>query len=376
MKTTVKEQDLEKVAYSTDASMIKGEAERVILPGKVEEIEEIVKSCGNIVPRGGGSGLVGGAVPQNSVVIDLSKMNKIIEIDKMRKTAYVEAGVILDDLQEKLEEYGLEFPVHPSSHSVCTIGGMIATNAVGSRGTRYGNTADWVQSIEVIDGKGDLRKINKLDIGDIAGREGITGIIVRCVLKLSELKKRTADLISETELDNLIEKVKELKREEDVSMIEFLDRKISGFLGFEEKYHLIIEYESEKGSLKNEKYRELIEKRDKAYPLLAHNGYVVIEDPKVILSRIKEIILWLEQRNIPFFGHIGSGILHPCFKKEQEKEIREMLKYIKKLSGSITGEHGIGLLKKDFIEDSDKILIERLKRRYDPDLKINKGKII
>jgi len=375
IKLNVRKEDIDKIVYSTDASMIKGESISIIYPENIEEIRRIVRGAReDIVPRGGGSGLVGGAVPQNSIVVDLSKMNKILEIDKEKKTVEVESGIILDDLQKELRKYGLEFPVDPSSHSICTIGGMIATNAIGNRGVKYKDTKNWVQNLDIIDGSGNLRKINKIDLDDIAGMEGVTGIIVRAKLKLSEIKNRTADLIEESDIDKIIEKVKELKRENDVSMIEFLEKYTSKLLGFPEKYHLIIEYESDRGKFRGEKYEELIKKRNMAYPILAKEGYTDIEDPKLYPGRIKEIILWLEQRKIPFFGHLGSGILHPCF-KEREKS-KEMLRYVKKLQGQITGEHGIGLRKKEFVELTDKKIIQNLKKRYDPNNKINKNKII
>jgi|SRR3989344_7896060 len=377
IKLNAKKEEIEKIVYKTDASQIPGELAGVIIPESIGEIETLVKQSQiDLVPRGAGTGLVGGSVPQNSVVVDLSRLNKIIEIDKDKRVVHVEAGIVLDELQEVLRLYGLEFPINPSSHSVATIGGMIATNAVGSRAVKYGRTSDWVQSLEVIDGFGNLKKINKIDLMDVSGMEGITGIIVRAVLKLTEIKKKTVDLVESSEINEVLEAVKKIKPDSEISMIELFDKKTSLFLGLPGKYHLIIEYESYKGHLQDKKYDDLMKTRNKAYPVLASIGYTIIEDPKILTAKIPEFILWLEEHGIPYFGHLGSGILHPCFMPSQKNLIEEMIKYVKKLHSQITGEHGIGLSKKEFIEEQDKKLINLLKKRYDPAEKFNRGKIL
>jgi len=376
IKINPKPEEIDKIVYNSDASTIKGEVSKVIFPKTIGEIESLIRTETNMVPRGAGSGLAGGAVPQNSIVIDLSKMNKILEVDKTKKIAYVETGIILDELQEALKKYDLEFPVNPSSHGFCSIGGMIATNAVGSRAVKYGRTCDWVQSIEVIDGHGNLKKIGKLDMMDFCGMEGITGIIVRATLNLSPIKKRSADLVKADDIRDIMEAVKRIKPDSEVSMIEFFDKTTSILLGLEEKYHLLIEYESYKGNLHDKEYNKIMKTRDNAYPVLADKGYTIIEDPKMLTAKIPELVKWLEEKRIPFFGHIGVGIIHPCFKPEQQELIDEMFWVVKKLQGQITGEHGIGLSKKKYLEPNDKKIIEIVKKRHDPANKLNKGKIL
>lgn len=376
VKLNSKKEDIEKEIYNSDASMIIGEVDKVIFPKNVDEILNIVRLNSNIVVRGGGSGLAGGAVPQKSVVIDLSKMNKILKIDKDKKIAEVEAGIILDDLNNELRKYNLEFPVNPSSHSVATIGGMIAANAVGSRAIKYGRTSDWIQSLEIIDGKAEKRELRKLDLMDVAGMEGITAIITKATLKLSPIKNRTANFVEAENIEEVMLAVDKIKREKEISMIEFLDKETSTLLGFPDKYHLIIEYENNKGMIYDKEYEKLMETRDKTYPVLAEKGYVIIEDPKLLSSKLSEFISWLEENNIPVFGHLGVGILHPCFKEGEEGKIDEMMKIVKKMKGEITGEHGIGLKKKKYLEGQDKKLKEILKKRYDPNNKLNRGKVL
>lgn len=370
------EKNIELIAYSTDASMIEGKAFSVIFPKSAQEISQIIRNSAGITIRGGGSGLVGGAVPQNCVVVDLSKMNKILNFDREKVIVEVEAGVLLDELNEYLSRYNLEFPVQPSSHAIATIGGMIATNAVGSRAIKYGRTSEWIDSLEVVNGKGEIIIVKKTDVSDFSGMEGITGVIVKAKLRLVNKKKRTANLFEFTSLQDVVDAAARFKLEKSVSAIEFIDKFTSGLIGMPDNYHLIVEFESDEGKLKDREYEKVMSLRDSIYPALASAGYVRIEDPKIMLNRFPELAELLEKNKIPFFGHLGVGIIHPCFRKEQEKIIEETIKLTKKLHGQISGEHGIGISKKKFLEPSDIKLIERIKKRNDPLNKLNCGKVI
>lgn len=365
------------IVYEKDASQIKGVAKKVLFPKTIEEVCSIVKLNEHLTIRGGGSGLAGGCVPQNDVVLDLSKMDKIIEINPDKMSVIVEAGVILNDLENFLRQYNLEFPVNPSSHEICTIGGMIATNAVGSRAIKYGKTSNWVLWLDVVSSNGKVERVPKTDLQDYCGKEGITGVIVRACLKLIKAKKRYVEILEFEKLNEIIEKVRELKKEENVSGIEFISKKISKIFNIENKYLLIVEKEIEDLDEKKKKESERIMRlRESLFPILAKEGYTVIEDPKVSLDRISLLIEWLEERNVPVFGHIGSGILHPQFSKENKKYIEEMMQLVKKLNGSITGEHGVGLLKKDFVDVNDKKMLFNIKKRIDPDFKFNRNKVV
>lgn len=371
-----KQKHIDLIAYSTDASMIEGVASSVIFPKSAEEISRIIKSGSNFVVRGGGTGLVGGAVPLNSQVLDLSKINKIINLDIDKRTAEVEVGIILDELNSELEKYDLEFPVNPSSHEVCTIGGMIATNAVGSRAVKYGRTSNWISELEIINGKGEIERINKTSLQDFTGMEGITGVIVKAKVKLVEKRERTASLFSFDTIEEVYNSAKKLKLMSNVSALEFLDKIVSSILGLEDRYHLIVEFESDEGNLKGKEYQEIMKLRDEVYPSLAKIGYVKIEDPKIMLHKFQELGEFLESGSIPYFSHLGSGIVHPVFKKEDDERIKILMKYVRSIHGQVTGEHGIGLRKREFLDNMEKKLIERIKKRYDPDCRINCNKII
>jgi len=376
MTEKIREKILKKV-YETDASQVKGEAISVIIPRTITEIMTAVKLNSKITPRGAGTGLAGGAVPKKSVVIDLSRLNKMSNFDERRKTIEVHAGVILDELQDFLDEYGLEFPVNPSSHSVATIGGMIATDATGSRAIKYGRTSKHTEWIKIINSDGELKKITKTQLSDFAGLEGTTGIIIKAKLKLTSKKQRTADFLCFETIDEVLNLTKELKRNSDVSMLEFFGKQISEWLDLGKKYHLLVEYESNKGKLKDDEYKKILHVKDLLYPLVAKKDFSRIEDPRILsLGNVKQLILWLEQNKIPVFGHLGVGILHPCFLKEQGKLVSELMRLVKKLHGNVTGEHGIGLLKKEFLDLTEKRLCQAVKNRNDPQNKFNPGKII
>jgi glycolate oxidase len=363
--------------YESDASQLVGKATKVEQPKNILELREVVKKNHKICIRGGGSGLAGGAVPQNEVVLDMSKLDKISNLDTGRKTIEIEAGVILDDLNNYLDKYNLELPLNPSSHAICTIGGMIATNAVGSRAIKYGKTSEWVNWVEIINSAGEAEIKTKTELSDYAGLEGTTGVIFRANLRLASKKRqRTATLLSSGYINEISDYVRNLKRNANVSMIEFFDKKISEWLGFEFKYHLLIEYESDEGNLKGESYKKIMETRDKLYPTLAEKGYNRIEDPKVLLDRFDKLFTFLESYDVPVYGHLSMGILHPCFSKSQEKLIPEIMTLTKKLCGQVSGEHGIGLLKKEFVDIADKKIIQNIKSRTDPIKKFNSGKVI
>lgn len=373
MKTELKKLH---AAYETDASQIKGKATEVVFPESISDVKRAVQLYDKICIRGGGSGLVGGAVPQKEVVLDLSKLDHVGEVDTDRKIVEVESGVILDELQKVVGRAGLEFPVNPSSRSICTLGGMIATNAIGSRGVKYGATKDWVNWVEVVYANGDMERKSQTELSDYAGMEGITGVIVKASLKLSPKKIRTASLIKKKTLKEVHDEVLNSKRNGRISMVEFIDKPISKLIGLEEAYHLIIEYEGEEGKLQGEEYQELLDQRNTIGPLVTQEGYQVYEDPKIMLSKFETFMAWCEEYKVPVFGHLGVGILHPRFKTGQEDLIYEMMKLVKKLGGKISGEHGIGLSKKQFVDPNDKKILLNIKKRTDPEGKFNSGKML
>ena len=367
-----------KKVYETDASRLKGNALDVKNPKSIQEVKEIIKNSKRIVPRGGGSGFVGGSIPQGGldIVLDLSKLNQLGKLEKERNTIEVGAGVILQDLQNYLEKYNLEFPVIPSSKEIATIGGMIATNATGDRSLKYGKTENWINWIEIINCYGELERKGVTEISDYSGMEGITGIIVKVCLKLTKKKKRTASIITVESFEEIISIVKNLKRNSNISMTKFLDKWFSKKLNLEDGYNLIIEYEDDSGNLKNDDYEKVLKLIDEIYPIIAREECSRIEDPKILIDKLPILVRWLEQKNIPSFGEISTGNLNPCFNNSQEELIPEMVKLVKRLGGQISRNYGVGILKKKFVEINDQKILRNIKKRTDPLNKFNQGKLI
>ncbi len=376
-KEHVSEEEVDKLAYSTDASQIEGKTRLVVWPGNAAEVHKIIlfakRNKTNLVIRGAGSGLVGGCVPKNEVVVDLSRLNRILKINEFERSVIVESGVILNDLNSSLKKLKLFFPVIPSSYKICSLGGMIATNAAGVRSVKYGKTENWIRALEVIDGTGRLLRVGRDGIKNFCGNEGVTGIILKAKLKLTGLiEKRSLDVLKFEELDELLGRIKDL---EEVLAIEFINAKAAKIAGLDEVNHLIVEYEGFKGEIKDEKEIEKIWKmRDGLLTKINANGYAVSEDPKIPIDKMIDFLYWLKNNEIPAFGHIGVGIIHPHFKRDSEK-IEEMFKVVKKLNGEISGEHGIGLAKKKYVNPEVLKEIRELKEKYNPDNILNGGKI-
>ena len=197
-------EDQDKAPYLTDwRKRYTGKALAVLLPRTSEEVAQIVKLCAAnqiaIVPQGGHTGFCGGATPDDSgeqIVLNLKRMNTIREIDVANQTITLEAGCILQSIQEKSAEQDFLFPLSLGAEGSCMIGGNLATNAGGTNVLRYGNTRDLCLGLEVVTAKGEiwnglkgLRKDNTgYDLRDLfVGSEGTLGIITVAVMKLYPL---------------------------------------------------------------------------------------------------------------------------------------------------------------------------------------------
>jgi glycolate oxidase len=377
----VLESKIDLVVYGSDASLAEGKARAIVFPTDAEQVQKLVRYAkrtdANIVVRGGGSGLSGGAVPQDSIVLDLSKMNKVVEIGQKEKYAIVQPGVVLDELNGRLAPE-LCFPVRPSSHSVATIGGMIATNAAGNNAIKYGWTIDWVSQLLVVDGTGKMFDVKGDDIKMFCGREGTTGIIVEARLRLSErLETKSMEHLKFNDIDEMIKAVKIYKDKKSVSTIEFFNRFCAEFAGVDKLNHLMVGFESEEGSIKGkEEIERLWKMREGIGPVCSGMGFSVMEDPRVNEDSLGEFLKWFEKKELPCFGHIGVGIFHPRFKKGSETMIKEMFELVRKLGGKVSGEHGIGLTKRGYAEKEQTDEVRKLKHEFDPDNILNKGKVI
>ena len=197
-------QDDEKTPYLTDwRKRFTGKALAIVLPSNSHEVADIIKLCSehqiSIVPQGGNTGFCGGATPDSSgkqIILNLKRMNQVYEIDPANQTITLEAGCILQDVQDKAAEQGFLFPLSLGAEGSCMIGGNLATNAGGTNVLRYGNARDLCLGLEVVTAKGEiwngikgLRKDNTgYDLRNLfIGSEGTLGIITAAVMKLYPL---------------------------------------------------------------------------------------------------------------------------------------------------------------------------------------------
>ena len=362
-----KNNSYELVCYNTDDSGMFGEASRVVFPRDVEDVIKIVFDSQDLVPRGLGSNVVGGCVPSNSVVVDMKNMNEI-NFDFKSEIVCVGPGVTIKELNEKLKQINYEFPI------ICngTIGGIVAMNRPGLMGG-YGNIKEWIEEIEFVNGRGELTKFGKAEIGEVCGLEGITGIITKIKLKVIPLVERSASIFQSNDIEEVFVVAKRLRLEKDIVMLRFYSPYFSKLLGFPEKYNIIVGFDNEHGKIKDNEYIELFNKIRKDYYKLYKEDYRDSEDPKFLFEKVKEFVLFLDKFNVPYSGDLNLGIIYPFFNDDLKKQ--EVVKMIDRMNGR-PGSYGIGLKRKKRIDNLQKKIIRRIKLRHDPFLKLNKGKLI
>jgi glycolate oxidase len=404
----------DKLCYSFDGTPIFQQLpEAIIFPENDEQISEVVKLANqekfNIVPRGAGTGLSGGSIPvENSLVVVMTRWNKILEVDTKNLTATVQPGVITAQLQKEVEKIGLFYPPDPGSMNVSTIGGNVANNAGGLRGLKYGVTKNYVLGTEMILPNGELLKTGGKNMKDVAGynlrdfivgSEGTLGIITKVLLKLVPLPSNSVTLLAY--FDKLVDSASSVS---DIvaahitpSMMEFLDNTTINCIEDYTKIGLprnceaillievdgrgsIVQEDAEtvKNLLKknrasfikvaetSEEALKLKTARRSAFSALARRRpTTILEDATVPRSElpimIEKVAEAARKFNLTFgnFGHAGDGNLHPtCLTDERDhQEIDRAHKAFDfifneaiKLGGTITGEHGTGLSKKQFLE--------------------------
>jgi glycolate oxidase len=395
-----------------------------------------------VTVRGSGTGLVGACVAvYGGILLDTSKMNKILELDKINMTLKVEPGVILLDIYEKVEKEGLFYAPDPGEKTA-TIGGNISTNAGGMRAVKYGVTRDWVRGLEVVLPTGEIidtgGKVVKNSTGFaikdlIIGSEGTLGIIVSATLKLIALPKKTMSLLVPfaNNLDAISAAPTLLTEHVMPTAIEFLNKEAlkysEAFMGKKIPNHnydayLLLSYDGhnedvllediEKASkLCIEKLNAidvyLIDTEERKKSVWSIRGAFLeaikastseIDECDVVLPRshIAEFLDFTQKLSqelnlrIPFFGHVGDGNLHIYFCKDQlmdhiwkSKRDDGFMKLYQKafsLGGLVSGEHGVGYAKKDYMElqvgKKQVSLMKEIKTVFDPNHILNPGKII
>ena len=393
-----------------------------------------------VIPRGAGTGVTGGAVPvRGGVVLSLEKMNRILEIDRDNMVAVVEPGAVTRDIQEAAREEGLMYPPDPASLESCSIGGNVAENAGGPRAVRYGTTKDYVLGLEFVLPDGGIistgGKIVKNATGYnlagiLIGSEGTLAVITKIYLRLVPAPAFTIDLlVPYPSIKDAIDAVYAILINRILpSTIEFMERDaidlVARHLGREVPFpdaaaHLLIQLEANseqhiftdlekissivtndpekiiiaQSSLQRERLWKA--RRTIREAIHAASPVFLAEDCVVPRSRIPEFLVQLkehfESKNLKsiMFGHAGDGNVHVdvlkydgdygLWKKNLPDLKREIYRRAIALGGTITGEHGIGYIRKNYLSlactPEEIALQKRIKNAFDPRGILNPDKV-
>lgn len=406
--------DLE--AYTHDETPgLRGMPDTVVRVENREQIVEILKLANSekifVIPRGGGTGLSGGAVPiYGGIVLSLEKMNRILDIDRRNSVAVVEAGVINGNLQREVEKYELFYPVNPASMDSCTIGGNVAEASGGANAVRYGTTKDYVAGMEAVLPTGEVvragGKLMKNATDDsfirlLLGSEGTLGVLTEITMRL--VPKPASTLVLIIPFDNIApigDAVARISNRKIIpTMIELMDNKTiqvcESYLSTEIPYnraafHLLVRLDGEDkedlekdaiiigeicleaGALEilvaadTQRQDEIWKIRMAIHDALVHKaGVLADEDVVVPRSEITRLILGTteicKQHSLPLaiFGHLGDGNIHFNFLRENRPAeevnkilpvvLQELFQLTVSLGGKISGEHGIGIFKKPYL---------------------------
>lgn len=429
--------------YGYDGTFAEGKPDVVVLPGSTEEVSKVVKIAAEtrapVIARGMGSGLAAATVPfSGGIVLCINRMNKIHEIDTENATVLVDAGVVTADLQAAVEKLDLFYPPDPSSIRHSTIGGNIACNAGGPRCLKYGVTGDYVMGLTVVLADGQILKTGGKPIKDVTGydlnalftgSEGTLGIITEALLRLTARPRfaRTAlaEFNSMMDASRTVNNI--IRAGITPASLELMDQ--TAIVCIEEAMHLglntgvgasiILETDGsdeatvqreieacarickESGAssvnlAKNETERAgLWKARRSMSPSLARKAPNKLgEDITVPRSAIPAVVNRLREISsqyglpIVIFGHAGDGNLHPniLFDKRDpdqwarvEKMVAEVFHASLDLGGTLSGEHGVGVLKRPYLEKAlgpVSIAVQRgIKQTLDPLNILNPGKI-
>ena len=431
--------------YSQDATNTNQEnrlPDIVVFAESIEDVQKIVKYASAkripIVCRGAGTNMVGAcACTHGGIVLNFSKMNKILDFNVENMTMTVQPGVVLNDIKKLAESQGLFYPPDPSNYKVSTIGGSIAQSSGGAMSFKYGTTKDYILSLTVVLADGTLIKLGAGTLKDavgyhlnqlIVGSEGTLAIVVEAELKL--IPKPEASNLITAYYDSIFEGINGvnaiIKDRVFPSTIDFMDR--NAISTVEEFYPcnldtnrecmLLIEIDGYESSLDtqyerinnalesanavkisryadaNEKERIWTARRSSFAATAKMAPDVVTDDIIVPRSSLAEMVNTCREiysryhLDVSIVGHVGDGNIHPqvALNLDDENQFKnymnakaEIYATVKKLGGTISAEHGIGIEKLSYMEDfSDSTSInymKKIKALFDPLNILNPGKI-
>jgi len=432
------------LAYSSDATRYyaQGKPDAVVLVESVDEVSKLLKyanqHCVPVTPRGAGSGLSGGSTPiRGGIVLDMKRMNRILEISKGNMTARVESGVVLANFHRAVEKEKLFYPPDPQSMDVCTIGGNVACRAGGPRGVKYGTTPNYVLGLEAVLPDGSVintggisvKQANGYNITQIlTGSEGTLAVITKVNLRLLPLPpgrktmivvcdsaRLAAEMVSRIIYEGVLPAVLEYL---EVGAIWLMNTYSPIPVAQDGQVYLLIEVDGTAAAIaedigvvkgiaekmgarevkviEDKKQAEGIWKaRKNLSPLILRIFQKSIsEDVTVPRDRIPEMVQAVREIGaslgvpVGMSGHAGDGNIHPGvqlmqitpeMEQKAEEAIGLMIEKGIELGGTVSGEHGIGLHKSRYLEkELGKVQIELMKRikyAFDPNGIMNPGKI-
>jgi len=420
--------------------------EVVLKPNTTEQVSSIMQLCQQeslpVTPRGGGTGLSGGALPQwGGVVLSMERFNKIIAIDERNLQVTVEPGVITEVLQNAVREKGLFYPPDPSSRGSCLIGGNIAENSGGPKAVKYGVVKDYVLNLEVVlpsgaviwTGANVLKNSTGYNLTQlVVGSEGTLGIVTKIVLRLIPSPKYDLlMLVPFRSAENACAAVSAIFRAGYTpSALEFMERDAlewvtryvdSSTVKIEEgiQAHLLIEVdgnytevlmqemegiaavvaEFDCGDIlfaeDHQQKEELWKLRRRVAEAVKANSVYKEEDTVVPRAELPALLKGVKDIGKKYgfhsvcYGHAGDGNLHVNIIRGELSEeqwngtlktgIREIFELVKQLGGTISGEHGIGLVQKSYMDvifdDQHLQIMKQIKQVFDPSNILNRGKI-
>ena len=396
-----------------------------------------------LVPSGGRTGLSGGAVAaQQEVVVAFDNMNKILDFNEVDRTVRCQAGVITEQLQNFADENGLFYPVDFAATGSCQIGGNLATNAGGIKVIRWGMTRDWVAGMKVVTGKGDILELNKdlvknntgYDLRHLfVGAEGTLGFITEATMKLTRQPSNlTVLVLGLSDFRHIMDVLKTFGGKLDLTAFEFFSHQAMSHVlshsdlqapfATETPFYALIEFECLTESMLDDAmvlFETCVENEWVLDGVIsqsetqAQNLWSLRErisesiapktpyknDISVMPSKVPEFLIKIDQVvsveypdfEIIWFGHIGDGNLHLNILKPDELPSEEFYKRceqvntmvfeaVESFSGSVSAEHGVGLLKKDYLQytrsETEIAYLKALKQVFDPKNVMNPGKVI
>lgn len=432
--------------FKDELGTIKGVPEIVLKVETAEEISKVMKYANDnkiaVVVRGSGTGLVGACVPiHGGIVIDTTKMNKILHLDDQNLVLEVEPGVLVMDIYQYVESRGYFYAPDPGEKTA-TIGGNVATNAGGMRAVKYGVTRDWVVALEVVLPNGEITQFGRVvaknstgySLKDlIIGSEGTLAIITKIYLKLAPLPEKTISLL--VPFANADEAIKAvplaLQSKITPTAVEFFDRNTIGFaesfLGKkfpETSYdaYILLTFDGMSDAEIDEKYKQgaelfldelgaldvlIVDTQERKADVWSARGAFLeaikasttfMDECDVVVPRdkIAEYINFTHELSkkynvrVPSFGHAGDGNLHIYICKDDlddgtwnillKQIFDEMYDKADQVGGLVSGEHGIGYAKKEYmvkmLGDTQINIMKGIKKAFDPNNILNPGKVV